>query len=38
MAFNNKGAFWLATEKEINNLYFGNLMLHCGSVQETISQ
>ncbi|OEK05708.1 DUF3347 domain-containing protein [Roseivirga misakiensis] len=38
MAFNNKGAFWLATEKEINNPYFGNLMLHCGSVQETISQ
>ncbi len=37
MAFNNKGAFWLAAEKEVNNPYFGDLMLHCGSVQETIN-
>ena len=38
MAFNNKGAFWLAAETEINNPYFGSQMLHCGSIQETISQ
>lgn len=38
MAFNNKGAYWLAAEVEVNNPYFGDAMLHCGSVQETISQ
>ncbi|MBO3700732.1 DUF3347 domain-containing protein [Roseivirga sp. E12] len=36
MAFNNKGAFWLAAEMEVNNPYFGDVMLHCGSVQEKI--
>ena len=36
MAFNNTGAFWLASEKEINNPYFGNMMLHCGSVKEAL--
>ncbi|MGO3156422.1 MAG: DUF3347 domain-containing protein [Mesonia sp.] len=36
MAFNNKGGFWLATNKEIMNPYFGDKMLHCGSVKETI--
>lgn len=34
MAFNNSGAYWLAAEKEINNPYFGSMMLHCGSVNE----
>ena len=37
MAFNNTGAFWLATEKEINNPYFGDMMLHCGSVKEELN-
>lgn len=37
MAFDNKGAYWLAAEKEVNNPYFGDEMLHCGSVQESIS-
>ena len=37
MAFNNKGAYWLAAETEINNPYFGSQMLRCGSVQETIA-
>lgn len=37
MAFNNQGAFWLAAEKEVNNPYFGDVMLHCGSVQETLN-
>ena len=36
MAFNNTGAFWLATEKEINNPYFGDMMLHCGMVKEEL--
>lgn len=36
MAFNNTGAFWLATEKEINNPYFGDMMLHCGMVREEL--
>lgn len=36
MAFNNKGAYWLAAEMEVNNPYFGDAMLHCGSVQEKI--
>ena len=36
MAFNNTGAYWLAAEKEINNPYFGDKMLHCGSVKEEL--
>lgn len=36
MAFNNKGAYWLAAEMEVNNPYFGDRMLHCGSVQEKV--
>jgi len=37
MAFKNTGAFWLASETEINNPYFGSRMLKCGVVQETLS-
>lgn len=36
MANNNQGAFWLSNEKEVKNPYFGNKMLKCGSVKETI--
>jgi hypothetical protein len=36
MAFNNTGASWYAAEKEIMNPYFGDKMLHCGTVKETI--
>jgi hypothetical protein len=36
MANNNTGAFWLSNEKEIKNPYFGDMMLKCGSVKETI--
>jgi len=36
MANNNKGAYWLSNEKEIKNPYFGEKMLSCGSVKETI--
>ncbi len=36
MAFNNKGAYWLSTKKEINNPYYGDEMLTCGEIKETI--
>lgn len=36
MAFNNKGAYWLADNKEIRNPYFGDKMLKCGSITEVI--
>ncbi len=36
MANNNAGAFWLSNQKEIRNPYFGDMMLKCGSVKETI--
>ena len=36
MANNNEGAYWLSNEKEIKNPYFGDKMLKCGSVKETI--
>jgi hypothetical protein len=38
MANNNEGAYWLSNEKEIKNPYFGDMMLRCGSVQETVQQ
>ena len=37
MANNNEGAYWLSNEKEIKNPYFGDKMLKCGSVKETIN-
>ncbi|WP_041497347.1 efflux RND transporter periplasmic adaptor subunit [Nonlabens marinus] len=36
MADNNKGALWLSTEKNIRNPYYGEQMMTCGSVIETI--
>ncbi|UOB16483.1 efflux RND transporter periplasmic adaptor subunit [Abyssalbus ytuae] len=36
MANNNKGAYWLSTEKEIFNPYFGEAMLKCGEVVKEI--
>ena len=36
MANNNEGGFWLSNEKQIKNPYFGEAMLKCGSVKETI--
>ncbi|MGJ5640574.1 DUF3347 domain-containing protein [Formosa sp. S-31] len=32
----NGGANWFAVEKEVNNPYYGDAMLHCGVVQETL--
>ena len=36
MANNNEGAHWLSNEQQIKNPYFGDAMLKCGSVKETI--
>ena len=36
MANNNEGAYWLSTEKEIQNPYYGQAMLNCGEVTETV--
>lgn len=36
MAFNNKGAYWLSQEKAIKNPFFGDRMLSCGKVTETL--
>ncbi len=37
MAFDNKGAYWLSEEEEVKNPYFGDAMMDCGEVKETIS-
>ncbi|ELR73106.1 MerP [Fulvivirga imtechensis AK7] len=37
MAFDNQGAYWLSSSKEIRNPYFGDKMLKCGAVKETIA-
>jgi hypothetical protein len=36
MAFDGKGASWLSPSKEIRNPYYGEEMLTCGSVEDTI--
>lgn len=36
MAFEGKGDYWYATSEEIRNPYFGDKMLKCGRVDETI--
>jgi len=36
MANNGKGANWLSKENQIKNPYYGNQMLSCGKVVETI--
>ena len=38
MALNDKGATWVSNSKEIRNPYFGESMLTCGAVKETILQ
>ena len=38
MAFENRGAYWLSGKVEIVNPYFGEAMLHCGSVTDTLRQ
>lgn len=36
MAFDNEGAYWLSDAEQIRNPYFGDAMLTCGSVKETL--
>jgi len=36
MAFNEKGAYWLSDETEIRNPYFGQKMLECGEVKDSL--
>lgn len=38
MAFDNKGATWLAPSEEISNPYFGAMMLRCGEVRQQITR
>ena len=38
MAFDNRGAFWLQTDQEIRNPYFGAQMLSCGEVRRKLSR
>lgn len=37
MAFDNTGASWFSEEKAIKNPYFGDEMLTCGSIKETLA-
>jgi Cu(I)/Ag(I) efflux system membrane fusion protein len=36
MADNNNGAYWLSKEEKVINPYFGDAMLKCGEVKQTI--
>ncbi|WP_051205429.1 DUF3347 domain-containing protein [Salinimicrobium xinjiangense] len=36
MAFDGQGGAWLSASKEIRNPYYGDKMLKCGSVRETL--
>jgi Cu(I)/Ag(I) efflux system membrane fusion protein len=38
MANSDKGGYWLSTEKEIKNPYFGSKMLKCGEVKKIINE
>jgi Cu(I)/Ag(I) efflux system membrane fusion protein len=38
MAGDDKGAYWLSKESKIKNPYFGDEMLTCGSVKDTIDK
>lgn len=37
MAFNHAGAAWLSNSREIVNPYFGEKMLHCGELRDSVS-
>lgn len=36
MAFDNKGAYWISDERTIRNPYFGDAMLECGHVEDSL--
>lgn len=37
MAFNNSGAAWLSNSTDIVNPYFGEKMLHCGDIRDSVA-
>lgn len=36
MAFDGSGGYWLSSSEEVRNPYYGDMMLKCGRVDETI--
>ncbi|TAD90013.1 MAG: DUF3347 domain-containing protein [Bacteroidetes bacterium] len=38
MAFNNSGAAWLSNSPDVVNPYFGEAMLNCGEVRDSLRQ
>lgn len=36
MAFEGKGAYWMAESREVRNPYFGEKMMQCGEVKEEL--
>lgn len=38
MANEGNGGYWLASEEEIRNPYYGDEMLNCGEVKESVSK
>jgi len=36
MARDNTGAFWLQTIDTVYNSFWGDMMLHCGSIEDTL--
>ncbi|MDC6350173.1 efflux RND transporter periplasmic adaptor subunit [Zeaxanthinibacter sp. PT1] len=38
MANNNQGALWLSKDKQVRNPYYGDAMLSCGSVIDSLGQ
>jgi len=38
MAFDDKGAYWISENKEIQNPYFGDVMMRCGEVVRVVSE
>ena len=36
MAFDNQGAFWLQTVDTVYNSFYGDMMLRCGSIEDTL--
>ncbi len=37
MAFGSRGAYWLQPREQVNNPYYGERMLRCGSVTDTLA-
>jgi hypothetical protein len=38
MANSGRGGYWIASHEEIRNPYYGDEMLHCGEVKDTINR